>query len=129
MDRASAAQYLAFVVFVTLMTKPLGEYLYRVFARQRTILDGVCLPLERLICRLCRIDPAEEMTAPRYIGCFLMLGGLGALFVYAVLRLQQFLPGSFLRTIRRRYSRTSRSTRPSVSRRQRPGRRMRATAR
>jgi K+-transporting ATPase ATPase A chain len=95
MDRASAAQYLAFVVLVTLTTKPLGGYLYRVFARQRTILDAVCLPLERLICRLCRIDPAEEMTAPRYIGCFLMLGGLGALFVYAVLRSQQFLPWFF----------------------------------
>jgi potassium-transporting ATPase potassium-binding subunit len=95
MDRASAAQYLAFVVLVTLTTKPLGGYLYRVFARQQTILDGVCLPLERLICRLCRIDPAEEMTAVRYLGCFLMLGGLGALFVYVILRLQRFLPWFF----------------------------------
>src|ERR1019366_7385976 len=95
MSRTSAAQYLAFVVLVTLTTKPLGGYLHRVFTRQRTLFDGVCLPIERLIYRLCRIDPAEEMTAPRYIGCFLILGGLGALFVYIILRLQQFLPWFF----------------------------------
>jgi K+-transporting ATPase ATPase A chain len=95
MNRASAAQYLAFVVLVTLTTKPLGGYLHRVFTRQRTLFDGMCRPLERLICRLCRIDLAEEMTAPRYIGCFLILGGLGALFVYIILRLQQFLPWFF----------------------------------
>src|ERR1700688_4723978 len=95
MNRESAAQYFAFLVLVTLTTKPLGGYLHRVFTRQRTLLDGACLPLERLICRLCRIDPTEEMTALRYIGCFLMLGGLGALFVYSILRLQQFLPWFF----------------------------------
>jgi K+-transporting ATPase ATPase A chain len=95
MSRENAAQYLAFLILVALTTKPLGGYLYRVFTRQRTIFDGVCLPLERLVCRLCCIDPAEEMTAPHYIGCFLMLGGLGALFVYILLRLQRFLPWFF----------------------------------
>jgi K+-transporting ATPase ATPase A chain len=55
----------------------------------------MCLPLERLICRLCHIDPAEEMTATRYIGCFLILGGLGAVFVYLILRVQRFLPWFF----------------------------------
>jgi K+-transporting ATPase ATPase A chain len=95
MNRADATQYLAFVVLVTLATKPLGGYLHRVFTRQRTLVDGVCLPLEGLICRLCGIDPAEEMTALRYIGCFVMLGGLGALFVYSILRLQRLLPWFF----------------------------------
>src|SRR5580693_5043392 len=95
MSRASAAQYLVFVTLVTLTTRPLGGYLHRVFTRQRTLVDGVCLPLEGLICRLCGIDPAEEMTALRYIGCFVMLGGLGALFVYSILRLQRLLPWFF----------------------------------
>jgi K+-transporting ATPase ATPase A chain len=95
MSRASAVQYLVFVTLVTLTTKPLGGYLHRVFTRQRTLVDGACLPLERLIYRLCGIDPAEEMTAPRYIGCFLLLGGFGALFVYIILRLQPLLPWFF----------------------------------
>jgi K+-transporting ATPase ATPase A chain len=95
MNWEKAAQYLAFVVLVTLATRPLGGYLHRVFTRQRTRFDGMCLPLERLICRLCRIDPAEEMTATRYIGCFLILGGLGTLFVYFILRVQRFLPWFF----------------------------------
>ena len=95
MTRQNAVQYLAFVVLVTLATKPLGGYLHRVFTKQRTLFDAVSLPVERLIYRLCGIDPADEMTASRYIGCFLMLGGLGALFVYAILRLQRFLPWFF----------------------------------
>jgi K+-transporting ATPase ATPase A chain len=95
MNRADAAQYLAFLVLVTFATKPLGGYLHRVFMRQRTFLDPVCLPLERLIAGLCRVDPVEEMTAPRYIGCFLIFGGLAALLVYLILRLQQFLPWFF----------------------------------
>jgi potassium-transporting ATPase potassium-binding subunit len=90
-----AAQYLAFVAIVTMATKPLGAYLHRVFTRQRTLLDAVCLPSERLICRLCGIDPAEEMTAVRYIGSFLALGGVGAAFVYVILRLQSLLPWFF----------------------------------
>jgi potassium-transporting ATPase potassium-binding subunit len=95
MNRADAAQYLAFLVLVTVATKPLGGYLHRVFTRQRTFLDPVCLPIERLIAGLCRVDPAEEMTAPRYIGCFLIFGGLSALLVYLILRLQPFLPWFF----------------------------------
>jgi K+-transporting ATPase ATPase A chain len=66
-----------------------------VFTRQQTLLDPVCLPLERLIARLSRADPTEEMTARRYFGCFLLLGGLGALCVYVLLRLQRFLPWFF----------------------------------
>ena len=95
MNRADAAQYLAFLVLVTVATKPLGGYVHRVFTRQRTFLDPVCLPFERLIAGLCRIDSADEMTAPRYIGCFFIFGGLAALLVYLILRSQQFLPWFF----------------------------------
>src|ERR1700722_15284065 len=95
MSPATAAQYLVFVTLVTLTTKPLGGYLHRVFTRQRTLVDGACLPLERLIYRLCGIDPAEEMTAPGYIGCLLLLGGFAALFGYVILRLQPLLPWFF----------------------------------
>jgi len=95
MSASSVAQYLAFVVLVTLATTPLGGYLHRVFTRRRTLLDIVCVPLERLVHHLCRIDPAEEMTAATYLSCFLMLGGVSALAVYAILRLQTFLPWFF----------------------------------
>jgi K+-transporting ATPase ATPase A chain len=95
MNAASAAQYLAFIVIVTLSVQPLGGYLHRVFTKQRTPLDRICLPLERLIHRLCNIDPAEEMTASGYLACFLLLGGVSVLAVYAMLRLQQFLPWFF----------------------------------
>jgi K+-transporting ATPase ATPase A chain len=95
MTGVSAAQYLTFVALVSIVTKPLGGYLYRVFTRQPTLPDRLCLPLERTIHRLCGVDPAEDMTAPRYVTCFLALGAAGALFLYVILRLQRFLPWFF----------------------------------
>ena len=59
MTRQNAVQYLAFVVVVTLATKPLGGYLHRIFTKQRTLFDAVSLPVERLIYRICGIDPAD----------------------------------------------------------------------
>ena len=49
MTGVSAAQYLTFVALVTIATKPLRGYLYRVFTRQPTLPDRLCLPLERTI--------------------------------------------------------------------------------
>ena len=88
-------QSVVFVVLVTLTVKPLGGYLYRVFAREPTRLDRVCVPLERGIHRLCGLDANEDMPAARYIGALLAFGGIAALFVFAVLRLQRFLPWFF----------------------------------
>ena len=95
MGLSTFAQYAAFLAIVTLVAKPLGGYLYRVFAGEHTWLDPICLPTERLICRLCGVVPAREMTAAEYLGSFLMLGGVPALAIYAILRLQQFLPWFF----------------------------------
>jgi len=43
-DFYSAIQYVLFVVVVTVLVKPLGGYMKRVFSRQRTVLDRFCLP-------------------------------------------------------------------------------------
>ena len=53
-------QILLFFLLVLLVTRPLGAYMARVFNGERTPLDRVLGPLERLICRLCGIDPARE---------------------------------------------------------------------
>jgi len=91
----SVAQYLAFIVIVTLLVKPLGGYLERVFAGKRTALDGLCRPVERFIYRVTRVDPAGEMNFVQYSTCFVLFGLVGTLLLYAVLRLQRFLPWFF----------------------------------
>jgi K+-transporting ATPase ATPase A chain len=94
-DFYSAIQYVLFVVIVTALVRPLGGYMERVFSRQRTELDRFFLPVERLIYRLTAVDPSVEMTGKEYATCFVLFGLAGTLLLYAVLRMQQFLPWFF----------------------------------
>ena len=95
MTFSSAIQYALFLLIVTVFVKPLGGYLQRVFSRERTALDRLCLPIERLIYHLSGIDPAIEMTGKQYATCFILFGLVGTLLLFAILRLQQFLPWFF----------------------------------
>lgn len=95
MDLHSATQYLLFLAIVTALVKPLGGYMERVFSRKRTVLDCLCLPVERLIYRITTVDPNVEMTGKEYATCFVLFGFVGTLLLYAILRMQQFLPWFF----------------------------------
>ncbi|MBZ5598335.1 MAG: potassium-transporting ATPase subunit KdpA [Acidobacteriia bacterium] len=88
-------QYLLFVAIITALVKPLGGYMARVFSRKRTLLDRLCLPVERLIYRIAAVDPNVEMTGKEYATCFVLFSLAGTLLLYAVLRMQQFLPWFF----------------------------------
>jgi K+-transporting ATPase ATPase A chain len=88
MSAASLLQYGVFLVVVALLVKPVGAYLARVFAGERTWLDPVMRPLERGIYRLARVDATAEMDWKRYAWCFLAFGLGGTLLLYAVLRVQ-----------------------------------------
>jgi K+-transporting ATPase ATPase A chain len=94
-DFHSAAQYLLFLVIVTVLVKPLGGYVERVFSRQRTALDRLCLPVERFIHRITCVDADVEMNGKEYATCFVLFGLAGTLFLYGVLRMQRFLPWFF----------------------------------
>jgi K+-transporting ATPase ATPase A chain len=94
-DFYSAIQYVLFVVIVTVLVKPLGGYMERVFSRQRTVLDRFCVPVERLIYRITFVAPDAEMTGKEYATCFALFAFAGTLLLYGILRLQQFLPWFF----------------------------------
>ena len=85
---ANALQYGVFLLVVALLVKPVGGYLARVFAGERTWLDPVLRPLERAIYRLAGVDPAAEMGWKRYAGCFVLFGFGGTLLLYTLLRVQ-----------------------------------------
>ncbi len=91
----AAAQYGLFIVIVTVLVRPLGRYLERVFAKKRTALDRFCLPVESLIYRITAVDPTAEMTFAKYATCFVFFGLFCTLLLYAILRLQRFLPWFF----------------------------------
>src|SRR5271157_5785496 len=67
----------------------------RVFSRQGTVLDRLCLPVERLIYRITAVDPDVEMTGKEYATCFVLFGFAGTVLLYGILRVQQFLPWFF----------------------------------
>jgi len=84
------------VYFLALLavTKPLGVFMARLFAGERTFLHPVVRPLERLVYRLCRIDEAEEQRWTVYTGAMLAFSLASMLVLYALERLQGLLPGN-----------------------------------
>ncbi len=92
MSPSALVQYAAFLVVVTLLVKPVGRYMARVFRGESTLLDPLLRPLERFIYRLTGVKPKAEMRWQEYARAFVVFGLTGTLFLYAILRLQRFLP-------------------------------------
>jgi len=95
MSSSALAQYAIFLVIVTLLVKPVGRYMARLFCGERTLLDPLLCPLERLLYRLTGVNPKAEMRWQQYAGAFVLFGMTGTLLLYAILRLQRFLPWFF----------------------------------
>ncbi len=74
------------------MTKPLGIYMARVFAGERTLLSPVLGPVERVIYRVCGVDPAVEQRWTAYTVGMLLFNVAGLVLLYFILRLQNVLP-------------------------------------
>ncbi len=95
MNTAGYAQILITLAAVVLSVKPLGAFMARVYEGEPTFLDKPLGGLERLIYRLCGVasDPAaREMKWTTYSAAMLLFNGIGILAVYAIERLQGFLP-------------------------------------
>jgi K+-transporting ATPase ATPase A chain len=85
-------QIALFIVLILLLAKPMGLYMARVFGREKTWLDPICGPCERLLYRLTGVDAAEEMTWRQYAVAMLFFSAATLALTYAIERLQQFLP-------------------------------------
>ena len=80
-----------FLVILSL-TKPLGAYMAKVFAGERTFLHRLLRPLEAAVYKLCGIDENGEQHWTRYAGGVLVFSLVSLLFTYLLLRIQQWLP-------------------------------------
>ncbi|MGB6599295.1 MAG: potassium-transporting ATPase subunit KdpA [Candidatus Acidiferrum sp.] len=81
-----------YVLVLFLITKPLGIFLTRVFEREKTILDPVLRPVERLIYRLCGVDDKKEMRWTEYGTTMLVFSAASLILLYLFERLQLWLP-------------------------------------
>ncbi|HEY1304410.1 MAG TPA: potassium-transporting ATPase subunit KdpA [Vicinamibacterales bacterium] len=85
-------QILFFLLAVFLVTRPLGAFMARVFSRQKTWLDPVTRPVERLVYRLTGVDETREMRWTEYAVSILLFSVVSMLVLYAMQRLQAMLP-------------------------------------
>ena len=85
-------QILFFLAVIAAITAPLGAYMTRVFARERTWLDVVLRPIERLIYRTTGVDETREMRWTEYAVALLLFSAVSMLVLYGMQRLQAVLP-------------------------------------
>ena len=85
-------QILVYFGVLFALALPLGRYAAAVLAGHRTWLSPVLLPLERACYRLGGVDPQHDMSWRSYASALLVFSALGFVLLYALLRLQGWLP-------------------------------------
>ena len=81
-----------FALVIFALTKPLGLYMFHVFEGERQPLPRVFGPVERLLYRLCGVDPEREHGWKGYTVAMLLFSLFGLLVTYGIQRLQHVLP-------------------------------------
>src|ERR1700709_349784 len=85
-------QIALYCVLLMLLTKPLGGYMTRVFAGERTPLSPVLKPLERGLYAVAGVDEKQEQHWVPYAIAMLAFTFAGFVVLYALQRLQAVLP-------------------------------------
>ncbi|MGA2818492.1 MAG: potassium-transporting ATPase subunit KdpA [Xanthobacteraceae bacterium] len=92
MTSAGWLQIALFTAIVGLLTRPLGGYLARVYAGERTLARLLFWPIEAALYRLAGVRPEVEQTWLGYAVSLLVFHAIGIIALYALLRLQSLLP-------------------------------------
>lgn len=85
-------QIVLFLFVIFLVTKPIGVFMTRVFSRERTLLDPLLRPIERLVYRLTGVDENSEMRWTEYAVAMLLFSGVSMAVLYLIERTQKWLP-------------------------------------
>jgi potassium-transporting ATPase potassium-binding subunit len=85
-------QILLFLALVLLVTKPIGIFMTRVFDRERTFMDPVMRPIERMLYRVTGVDENHEMRWTEYAIAMLLFSVVSMIVLYLMERLQGYLP-------------------------------------
>ena len=85
-------QIAIYFVVLTALVVPLGRYMARVFEGERTFLTPVLGPVERGLYRISGIDETREQNWITYTVAMLLFNAAGFALLYALLRLQAWLP-------------------------------------
>ncbi|BAZ81102.1 potassium-transporting ATPase subunit KdpA [Sphaerospermopsis kisseleviana CS-549] len=84
---------IALTLIIVIATTPLlGKYIAHVFLGQRTVLDKVLNPIERIIYKLIGVTIEDEMTGWQYAKAILYSNLFMAILVFCIFITQGFLP-------------------------------------
>jgi len=81
-----------FLLVIFLVTKPIGVFMTRVFNGEKTFLDPLLRPVERLVYRLTGVDEKREMRWTEYAVAMLLFSGVSMAVLYLIERTQKWLP-------------------------------------
>jgi K+-transporting ATPase ATPase A chain len=82
---------IATFLITVLLAFPLGKYIAKVFAGEKTITDFMN-PLERFIFRICGIDPGREMNWKEFLKAMLTINLLWLVYAFFMFIYQSHLP-------------------------------------
>src|SRR5881296_1608004 len=85
-------QILFYLLVILLLTKPIGVFMTRVFNREKTFLDALLRPVEKLVYRLTGVDEHREMRWTEYTIAMLLFSGVSMALLYLIERTQKWLP-------------------------------------
>ena len=85
-------QIMVYFLVIVALTKPMGAYMAKVFAGERTWMHRLLRPLEAAVYKICGIDENGEQHWTRYAGGVLVFSVVSLLFTYLLQRVQQWLP-------------------------------------
>ncbi|WP_261523672.1 potassium-transporting ATPase subunit KdpA [Burkholderia multivorans] len=93
MNANNLFQTLLFIVVLLAAAVPVARYLTAVMDGSSRVVR-VFAPLERVLYRVAGVDAGTEMNWKQYAIATIAFNALGALFLYALLRVQGMLPGN-----------------------------------
>ncbi|TLG75565.1 potassium-transporting ATPase subunit KdpA [Methylocystis sp. B8] len=92
MTSIGLAQIAIVLIAVVVAAIPLGGYIARVLAGERTLLSPAFSPVERAFYKFSGVDPAREQSWLTYTMAMLAFSVIGFISLYALQRLQAYLP-------------------------------------
>lgn len=92
MTSSGLLQVALFLAVLTALAVPLGRYMAAVYDERAGFARRLLGPVERLFYRMAGIDPEQDMSWKRYAGAVLVFNAAGILALYALQRLQGWLP-------------------------------------
>ena len=92
MSALGVVQIVLFLGVLIALVKPLGSYMARVYAGERTLLTPLLGPIERGMYRLAGVKPDAEASWKSYAAALLLVNFIGFAIVYLLQRMQAVLP-------------------------------------